>query len=155
MEKTKRPMLLTGLILVIVGMGYFAITAFLALFYIGLILDIAQSAGGTVDISATMVTVILLVLGALGVLTVVLASVGISRLKLSPQEFVEKKGTITASLVITIIIAVLSIIGLTSEFSIISLISCLVLVMGAIFTIVGLRQNKKLLNNVKVPEQAE
>lgn len=155
MEKTKRPMLLTGLILVIVGMGYFAITAFLALFYIGLILDIAQSAGGTVDISATMVTVILLVLGALGVLTVVLASVGISRLKLSPQEFVEKKGTITASLVITIIIAVLSIIGLTSEFSIVSLISCLVLVMGAIFTIVGLRQNKKLLNNVKVPEQAE
>ena len=155
MERTKRPLLLAGLILIIIAMAYFTISVGWTLFFLDLIFAIAKDTGGTVDGSATLVTIIFAILLAVSICAIIVSAIGLKRISLPTDEFNVKKGIITASLILSLIVFGIIIWELISSFSIINLIANVCLAIGGILLIVGLRKHKKVISQPKIQTNIE
>ena len=79
------------------------------------------------------------------ILGIVFSAISLSRCRLSPQEFDRKRGMVTTTIVFSIIVAILEIVGLFTEFNIFNLIFSIVLVVAIVFMFIDRSKNKKLL----------
>ena len=155
MERTKRPLFLAGLILIIIAMAYFTISVGWTLFFLDLIFAIAKDTGGTVDGSATLVTIVFVILLAVSICAIVFSAIGLKRISLPTDEFKAKKGVITVSLVLSLIVFCIIIWQLFSSFSVLNLIANVCLAIGVILLIVGLRKHKKAISQTKTETNIE
>ena len=157
MEHTKRPMLLTGLVLMVVALGYLAFSSLLSVFTVGLIVEKMVTSGlieaAQAGLITTIATVLIIVLLVVIVLALIFSAISITRCKLIPQEFAGRKGIIIAAIVLSIIVAALMIFGLFSAFDVLSLLTIASLVVGIVLTIVGVCQNKKLIESASPKEE--
>lgn len=154
MQKQSRPFLLTGLIL--------SIIAYVAIFvaYLLSIVTLLGLAGqeALVDTAIALVIVMAILVMIFSLLGLIFAAVSISRWKLSPQEFAGKKGLIITTFVFNVIIAVFLLIGLINTFSALTLILLIVMILAAVFIMIDVAKNKKLLaetQNVQSSQVAE
>lgn len=157
MEKTKRPVLLAGLVLMVVTLGYMAFSSLLSVFAVNLLIEAMVSAGlieaAQAGIITTIATVLIIMLLVLIVLALIFSAMGIARCKLIPQEFAGRTGIIIAGVVLSIIIAAFMLFGLFTAFDILSLLTIAGLITGIVLTLVGVSQNKKLLENSNPAEE--
>ena len=157
MEHTKRPMLLTGLVLMVVALGYLAFSSLLSVFAVGLIVEAMVTSGlieaAQAGLITTIATVLIIVLLVVIVLALIFSAISITRCKLIPQEFAGRKGIIIAAIVLSIIVAAFMIFGLFSAFDVLSLLTIASLVVGIVLTIVGVCQNKKLIETASPKEE--
>ena len=155
MERTKRPLLLAGLILIIIAMVYFTISVGWTLFFLDLIFAIAKDTGGTVDGNATLVTIVFVILLAVSICAIIVSAIGLKRISLPTNEFNAKKGVITVSLVLSLTIFFVAVWMLFSSFYIPNLIANVCLAIGVILLIVGLRKHKKEISQTKTETNIE
>jgi hypothetical protein len=157
MEKTKRPVLLAGLVLMVVTLGYMAFSSLLSVFAVNLLIEAMVSAGlieaAQAGIIITIATILIIMLLVLIVLALIFSAMGIARCKLIPQEFAGRKGIIIAGVVLSIIIAVFMLFGLFTAFDILSLLTIAGLITGIVLTLVGVCQNKKLIESASPKEE--
>lgn len=154
MQKQSRPFLLTGLILSIIA--YVAIFVAYFLSIVTLLGLAGQEA--LVDTAIALVIVMAILVMIFSLLGLIFAAVSISRCKLSPQEFAGKKGLIITTFVFNVIIAVFLLIGLINTFSALTLILLIVMILAAVFIMIDVAKNKKLLEetqNVQSSQVAE
>lgn len=155
MERTKRPLLLAGLILIIIAMAYFTISVGWTLFFLDLLFAFARDNGGTVDASGTLVTIVFVILLAVSICAIIVSAIGLKRISLPTDEFNAKKGVITVSLVLSLIVFCIIIWQLVSSFSVLNLIANVCLAIGVILLIVGLRKHKKAISQTKTKTNIE
>ena len=151
MQKQSRPFLLTGLILSLLAyIAIFISYLFSIVAVTGLLGDLA-----VVDTAVMLVIVMAILIMIFALLGLIFASVSISRWKLSPQEFAGKKGLIITTFVFNVIIAVLLLVSLFSTFDVFTLVLLLVMVLAAVFIMVDVAKNKKLLTETQTAQQSQ
>lgn len=155
MERTKRPFLLAGLILIIIAMVYFTFYSGLSLFFLDLLFAFARDNGGTVDASGTLVTILVIAMLAVSISAIVFSAIGLKRISLPTNEFNAKKGAITVSLVLSLTIFFVAVWMLFSSFYIPNLIANVCLAIGVILLIVGLCKHKKAISQTKTETNIE
>lgn len=155
MEKQKRPLLLAGLVCNIVGLAVTSVIMLLGVLMIGELIELmltGTSAEAQIGIITTITTILIVALIALAVLALIFSAIGIKRTKLSPQEFAGKKGMLIASVVLTCLVTAYMLFSIITAFDVLSFLIVLTLLTGVILTIVGICQNKQLLNQ---PQQTQ
>ena len=156
-EKVKRPFLLTGLIITLICFIALAVTSVVGI-YATLLADGLSNLGkedAILDLTIAILGISFGLVLVFSILGIVFASISMSRTRLSPQEFDNKRGMITTTIVFAIIVAVLEIIGLFSEFNVVNLIFSLALILAIVFMFIDRNKNNKLLEISRAQENQQ
>lgn len=97
------------------------------------------------DMTLMIAIVIMLVPTIFGLLGLIFSAVSFSRINYDPQKFANKKGLVITTFVFDVIEAAFILFGLFNGFDVLSLIMMLVFVLAAVFIMVDVSRNKKLL----------
>ncbi len=151
-KKISRPFLLTGLIL--------SLVSFVLLTLSGVITIVAVLSAGQVSVAGAQMVIVTALLMSLLILAfaicgVVFSSISIGRWNLPAKKFDEKKGLITTTFVFAVITAVLELIGLITEFDVLTLLMLIVLIVSAVFIMIDRCKNAKYLKEAEQEEKKE
>ena len=147
-RNNSRPLLLAGLIITLICFIVLTISSLYGIYAILIIGELSNSLNDTGLNSALAILVVSFILVLIfTVLGIIFSSISLSRTRLPQEEFNRKRGMITTTIVFAIIIAVLEIIGLFSEFNVVNLIFSIALIVAIVFMFVG--RNKQ----VKSPQE--
>ena len=142
-NKSSRPLLLVGLIITLICFIVLTISSLYGIYATIIIGDLSNSLNDAGLNSAVAILAIsfglILIFTVLGI---IFSSIALSRTRLPQEEFNRKRGMITTTIVFAIIIAVLEIFGLLSEFNLFNLIFIIVLIVAVVLMIIG--RNKKV-----------
>ncbi len=142
--KVSRPFLLAGLIISLVCFCLLTISSIVGI-YATLIVDVASGDDPVMAMTVVILAISFVLVLIFSILGIVFSAISLSRCRLSPQEFDRKRGMVTTTIVFSIIVAILEIVGLFTEFNIFNLIFSIVLVVAIVFMFIDRSKNKKLL----------
>ena len=154
-NRVSRPLLLTGLIVALIMFVLLTIGGIITMIALPAAMD-AAGLGNTGSMGEAVLLISMFIMGVIAVfaiLGIIFSAISISRWNLPPEEFDKKKGMITTTFVFSVIIVVLQIIGLLSEFDLLTLIETIVLLVAAIFIMIDRNKNKALLEKAKTDAQ--
>lgn len=157
MEKFySRPLLKAGLILGIVGFSLMAAGSAYLAFVLGVLGELAVDLGAEImeTISIGLMVFISILLLAFCVASIVVCSMALARCKLNPDEFDKKKGMITASFVMCVIMSALMLASIISSFSVGTILFLALFVLSAVLIMIDRVKNKELLAKYKAEELA-
>lgn len=155
-NKVSRPFLLTGSIIALIVFVIITISSAYIAFIGSIAGGLSESLGGATEESQLVVGTIIFVavlLMAFSICGIVFSSISIARWRLDPEQFDKKKGIITTTFVFCVIVAVLELFGLFSQFNILDVVVLIALIVSAVFIMIDRNKNKKLLEAEKAKEE--
>lgn len=149
-KQTKRPLLLSGLVMNIVTFVILIISSAINIFYI------SRDLGDTVESSTIINLLINILLVLVGIVTIAFSAMCIMRTNMHEEQFHLKRGLILTTFILTVFSFILTIVGMrTYGFDILTLFITLFLICSATFIIIEYFMNKKvcLTNQEKAEEE--
>lgn len=139
---TKKPLMLTGLILnivVFILLGIYSLIAMIAVLQV-----LSEISSTSTDMAAIILMAMLIFLLIFSIVGIIISSVALTRLKLSNEEFAQKKGVVLASFVFDCILAVFILIAIISKFDIVMLIALLLIICAGTLIMVDFAKKPKV-----------
>ena len=151
-KQTKRPLLLSGLVMNIVTFVILIVSSAINIFYI------SKDLGDVVESSTIINLLINILLVLVGIVTIAFSAMCLLRTNMHEEQFHLKKGLLLTTFILTVFSFILTIVGMrTYGFDILTLFITLFLICSASFIIIEYFINKKayLTSQEKAEENVE